>query len=216
MHGFGRVQRDPNEPVFHEHWERRLFGVQLAMLWQGFFNLDEARRATEQIDPGRYLTAPYYEHWLESLENLCVEKGLLSVEELGSEYARLAQEPDQPIGRRSDASLVERLLTVLSGGASTHKATGANPHFSPGDHVRARNMNPKGHTRLPRYVRGKRGVVHRVCGEFPLPDSNAHGLGEDPQFVYTVAFSGEELWSVDAERRQRVYIDLWENYLEPE
>jgi nitrile hydratase len=83
--------------------------------------------------------------------------------------------------------------------------------------VVTRNVHPTGHTRLPRYARGKQGVIHRLQGVQTLPDTNAHGLGEQPEPVYNVLFDGRELWgdSAEAGGNQVLSIDLWESYLEP-
>ena len=95
------------------------------------------------------------------------------------------------------------------------RETGATPRFVPGDPVRTRAMHPHGHTRLPRYARGKRGVVHCCHGIHVFPDTNAHGEGEQPQPLYSVRFDARELWGESAEPNQAVHIDLWESYLLP-
>jgi nitrile hydratase len=95
------------------------------------------------------------------------------------------------------------------------RETGATPRFAPGDPVRTREMHPHGHTRLPRYARGRRGVIHRCHGIHVFPDSNAHGQGEQPQPLYSVRFEARELWGESAEPNEVVHLDLWESYLLP-
>lgn len=205
---FGPIVREENEPTFHTPWERRVFAM--TMLGMGRFDtLDGFRHAIERMDPAHYLESSYYEHWLAALETLAVEKGALSAEELRSGVAttRLPNtEPPLP---------PEAVSVVVSRGAPCDRHTGRmRPRFQVGDRVLAKNINPAGHTRLPRYVRGKQGVIHLVHGTFVYPDTNAHGGGERPQPVYSVRFSARELWGPAAARRDHLHIDLWEDYLE--
>ena len=86
------------------------------------------------------------------------------------------------------------------------------PRFAPGDRVHVRDVHPHGHTRLPRYVRDKAGTVSLVHPAFVFPDTHAHGLGEDPQYVYAVQFLARDLWG---ESDHLVHVDVWESYLEP-
>jgi nitrile hydratase len=103
--------------------------------------------------------------------------------------------------------------TLKRGGFERPSAAPAQ--FQPGAHVRARNIHPKGHTRLPRYVRGHVGVVERVHGAHVYPDSYVAGLGDDPQWLYTVVFDGRDLWGADAEPGVSVSVEAFEPYLEP-
>ncbi|MFN8555885.1 MAG: nitrile hydratase subunit beta [Dehalococcoidia bacterium] len=98
---------------------------------------------------------------------------------------------------------------------STQREPAGTPRFAAGDLIVTRTISPVGHTRLPRYARGKRGTIERVYGTFVFPDTNAHGKGEQPQPVYSVRFDGAELWGADAEPNQVVLLDLWESYLDP-
>ena len=84
-----------------------------------------------------------------------------------------------------------------------------------GDRVRAKNINPLTHTRLPRYVRGRVGTITATHGCHVFPDTNAHGLGEEPQWLYTVSFDGRELWGLDADATLAVSVDAFEPYMEP-
>jgi len=197
MHGFGPVAPEAGEPVFHEQWERRVFAVTLAMGFTGQWNLDKSRHARETMPPGAYLTTGYYEHWLFGLEALLEERGLLE-----GEPARL---------RRLEAGDVSK---ALKAGGPTERETTAAPAFLPGDAVRARNIHPVGHTRLPRYCRGRVGRVERHWGAHVFPDSHAAGKGQDPRHLYSVRFAARELWGPSAAAADSVAIDLWEPYLE--
>jgi nitrile hydratase len=205
---FGSIAREEQEPIFHTPWERRVFAMTLLALGN-MANLDEFRHGVERMDPVHYLSSSYYEHWLAALETLAVEKGILTHEELTTGAAQPAR------GGTIPPLPPEAIPTVLQHGASTQRQTGrTTPRFTPDDRVVARNLNPAGHTRLPRYVRGKQGVIDRVHGTFVYPDTNAHGGGEDPQPVYCVRFEARELWGSATPARDSVYIDLWEDYLE--
>jgi nitrile hydratase len=205
---FGSIVREEPEPIFHTPWERRVFAMSLLALGN-IANLDEFRHGIERMDPVHYLSSSYYEHWLAALETLAVEKGILTPEELTTGAAQTA------CGGTISPLPPEAIPTVLQHGASTQRQTGrTTPHFQAGDHVVARNLNPAGHTRLPRYVRGKQGVIDRVHGTFVYPDTNAHGGGEQPQPVYCVRFEARELWGSATPVHDSVYLDLWEDYLE--
>ena len=215
MHGFGPVVREENEPIFHAEWERTVYGMQRAIRARGLINIDESRHGIERMPPAEYLAASYYERWLSSLERNLVDKGIVTREELESRAALLHDQPDISLPQRDDPDLLKLLTTPVSG-QEQYQREGAAPRYAAGDSVVTRNVHPTGHTRLPRYVRGKRGTIHAVRGCYILPDTHAHGQGEQPQPMYTVCFEGEELWGPSTEPRERVYIDLWESYLEKE
>jgi nitrile hydratase subunit beta len=212
MHGFGPVIREHNEPVFHSEWEKRVFGMTLTAMGRRVCNVDEFRRAIEHMPPADYLAASYYEKWLHALEALLVEKGVVTREELTSGHAA-APAPVKTIGSLDDGN---------GGGVESFDRSAVKlrfdksykPGFKVGDRVVARNFNPEHHTRLPRYARGKRGVIRYDHGVFVFPDTHAHGQGGKPQHVYTVAFEARELWDPDQNRRAPVYLDCWEDYLE--
>jgi nitrile hydratase len=211
MHGFGPVVREENEPYFHVPWERTVNGLMQATVRQRLFNLDEFRRGIEHIAPAHYLEASYYERWIESVAANLVEKGILSDEEIERRSAELAIRR-ATTERHDNPDLVRRVL-----GAPWLPPADAGappPRFAVGDAVLTRNDHPIHHTRIPRYVRGKRGTIHRLQGVQTFPDTNAHGLGRHPQMVYNVRFAGAELWGDSAEPGQALYIDLWESYLE--
>ena len=206
---YGPVKPEENEPIFHAAWEKRVFAM--TMLGMGQLDtLDAFRHAIERMDPAHYLSSSYYEHWLAALETLAVEKGVLTPEELATGVAR-------ETGKRTEGPLPpEAVPAVVQGGAPCNRAAGRlTPRFSVGDQVQARNLNPTGHTRLPRYVRGKNGTIAQVYGTFVYPDTNAHGQGEQPQPLYSVCFTARELWGPDAAATDNLYIDLWEDYLDP-
>jgi nitrile hydratase subunit beta len=206
MDGFGPVVREQNEPVFHAGWERRMYALIGPAMGAAQVNTDEFRHAIERIPPARYLASSYYERWIAAAETILVEHGVVTREEL------LA---------RQDASIDPRLIAnavAAHGPVPIKDKPGSKParaRFAKGDRVRARNLNPSGHTRLPRYVRGKAGVIARDWGVFVFPDTNAHHAGTKPQHCYSVSFDARELWGKPANSRERVYIDLWEDYLEP-
>jgi nitrile hydratase subunit beta len=209
MHGFGAVDRSDDAGTFHHEWERRILGITFCALGAGLFNVDEIRRATESADPLTYLRSVYYERWLYSTEALLKEKGVVSAAELAngrSETPPVNTAP--PVTKDVARMIVER-------GGTSRAADGAAARFRPGDSVVARNINPHSHTRLPRYVRGRRGTVVVDHGIFVLPDSNASGHGPHPQHVYGVRFAARELWGPEASERDTLQIDLFDDYLDP-
>jgi nitrile hydratase beta subunit len=208
--GFGPVVAEADEPVFHADWERRVFGLSLAAGAAGSWNLDQSRFARESIPPARYLASSYYEIWLAGLERLLVEDGMVTPDELAQGRA---DGPAPPGGRRLAAGDVARAMSSRRG--STARPAVRAAQFGPGDAVRARVIHPAGHTRLPRYVRGRTGVVEAVHGCHVFPDHHAAGLGEDPQWLYTVVFDGRELWGADTDPTVAVSVDAFEPYLEP-
>ena len=206
MDGFGKVVPEQNEPVFHADWERRAYALVSLVMGAAQVNIDEFRHAIERIPPARYLASSYYERWIAAAETVLVEHGIATRDEL------LAKE-DAAIDPRQIANAV-----ATHGPAPVKNKPGSKlprARFAKGDRVRARNINPSGHTRLPRYVRGKAGVIARDWGVFVFPDTNAHHAGTKPQHCYSVSFDARELWGKPASSRERLYIDLWEDYLEP-
>jgi len=209
MMGFGPIDPEPDEPVFHARWEQRVFAATLAMGSTGMWNIDMARHARESLHPAHYLTSSYYQIWLAGLTRLLGEMNLVTPEELAS--GRQIEQP-LPVPRVLAAADVDRLM---SKGARTSRESRAPARFRQGDRVRGRNMHPPGHTRLPRYLRGRQGEIVALHGAHVFPDSNAHGGGEDPQWLYTVRFTARELWGEDRNASDSVHADLWEPYLEP-
>jgi nitrile hydratase subunit beta len=216
MHIFGPVKPDPDDRPFHHRWEKSVFALMMASTAHRLFTLDEARAAAERMDPVRYLTAPYYEHWLESIERNLIENGVVSGAELKSKLRSLRRNPRKKPPKAKDPTVTERLLSAIRTRFQVSREQTAPPRFAVGDEVVTLNLNPHGHTRLPRYARGRRGVISRVWGTHVFPDTNALRLGENPQPVYSVRFSAQELWGeAAAEPSQAVYLDLWESYLAP-
>lgn len=207
MHGFGPVDRD--EAVFHDDWEKRVAAMHAAMAVRGRWNIDEFRHGIERMPPADYLRASYYERWLATLETNLIEKGIVTAEEID---ARLAEPSTE---RREDPALAREAVRRRLAPGRPPRREGSAPRFQPGDPVWTRNVHPSGHTRLPRYARGKRGHIDRFHGVDTLPDASAHGRGPSPEPLYSVRFEAAELWGASAEPRQVVYIDLWESYLEP-
>jgi nitrile hydratase len=211
MHGFGPVEAEPNEPVFHAEWERRVFALTLAMGAWRRWNIDTSRYTREQMPPVAYLAATYYERWLWGLEKLLVETGLVTAAEMTRPAAPAAARRGE---LQPGALRAADVASVLRNRRATRRDDPVPPRFKAGDRVIARNLNPLGHTRLPRYVRGHHGVVDRDHGVFVFADTNALGQGEKPQHVYSVRFSGRELWGPAAPARDHVYVDLWDDHLD--
>jgi len=212
MHGFGPVEPEKNEPVFHSRWEGRVLGLTRACGVQGIFNIDEGRHAIERMAPADYLASSYYERWLDRNVRLLVEKGVITREELEQRMAELAAGRD-PAPPHTDPDLQARMVRTLS--ARPHfRQPGPPARFKAGDHVVTRHDAPVGHTRLPRYARGKHGVIARSHGSYIFPDTNAHDGGYQSHPLYSVRFHAAELWGGSAESRAPVHIDLWERYLE--
>ena len=206
--GFGPVELEPEEPVFHAQWEKRVLGMMLCAGALGHWNLDEIRHARENRHPADYYTSSYYEIWQKALERLLIGHGIVSSDELHAGRS-LGPGPDSPRVLTAD-----RVPAMLSRGGPVDRPAGTEARFAVGDTVRTRNINPAAHTRLPRYARGKLGVIEGLPGCHVYPDSNAHGGGEQPQWRYTVRFEGTELWGDNAEPGLAVSIDAWEPYLE--
>ena len=209
MQGMGPVQAEKAEPVFHATWEGRAYAVTRAMgTWQKW-NLDASRYQRELIGPADYFTMSYYERWIVALVELMVKTGLVSSAEVGS------GEPDPGSPKQTPAMMADKVPTLVAKGVPANRDVAVVARFHAGEKVRARNMNPVGHTRLPRYARGRVGTIHRDHGVFVFPDTNALFLGEKPQHVYSVRFAARELWGEQAVAQDSVYIDLWDDYLEP-
>ncbi len=197
MHGFGPVVAEPEdrEPPFHEAWEGVVCGMMLRTLSLGRWSLDRFRFTIESSAPVDYLSRRYFENWFEAVQQLAVEEGLVTEEELAS---GVVSSPVRPVGD------VWRPVFAIDSPAR-HRA---------GDQVRAVNRNPAGHTRQPRYVRGKVGTVVRVAGAEPLPEAAAEDRCE-PQHLYLVRFEAAELWGAEATAKDALFIELWDDYLEP-
>jgi nitrile hydratase len=208
MHGFGAVRIEADEPVFHEQWEGRVLGISRSMGNAGAWNAHGHRDSTERVDPVAYLSASYYERNYLSMVNHLVEMGLIGPDELEAGHSL---RPGPPLPRHLSASDIS---PALRRGRTTRTPTGG-ARFAVGDRVRTVKINPHRHTRLPRYARGRVGVVTAIEGFKPLADAAALGPTEDPQWHYTVLFEGSELWGEGSEPRLSVAIGAAESYLEP-
>jgi nitrile hydratase len=205
MHGLGPIELEPDAPVFHHPWEGRVHALTMASPTRA--NIDAGRHQRELIPGPEYLAMTYYEKWFRSLSELLVKHGMATRKELASGRA----EPGRKGEPRFTAAEVAQ---VLSRPASYVREVADAPAFQVGDMVRCRNLNPTGHTRLPRYARGHVGEVTAHHGAHVFPDANSKGQGEDPRHLYTVRFSARELWGEAASPRDSVSLDLWEPYLE--
>lgn len=208
MQDMGRVSHEKNEPVFHAPWEGRVFALNRAAAAEGKWNLDASRYEIEVIPPADYLRMSYYERWYVRLVELLIKCGMVSRAEIESGKAAAEIPKAKPIVNVANVSSTFAPLDPERAAAKVP------PRFSVGQHVRARNLNPVHHTRLPRYVRGKQGIIQRDHGVFVFPDTNAHFSGENPQHVYSVCFTARELWGDQASARDLVYLDMWDDYLE--
>ncbi|WP_430910721.1 nitrile hydratase subunit beta [Methylobacterium sp. sgz302541] len=209
MMGFGPVVPEPEAVRFHADWEKRVLAVTLAASAAGVWTIDAMRFSRESLPPAEYYGSSYYQIWLKALTNRLIAEGLVTPEEIAT---GTPMEPAKPVPRVLRA---DRVGPALAAGTRYAREPDAAARFAVGDAVRARVINPPTHTRLPRYVRGKVGVVERVQGVFVLPDTNAHDLGETPQWLFTVRFSGTELWGPQADPTLDVSVDAWESYLDP-
>lgn len=209
LDGLGPVVVEQDEPVYHARWEARTLGMMLALAGSGHYNADTFRAARETIPAPRYLTSRYYELWLFAVEQLMRER--VTPDELTATVERLRR-GEVAVPDRRDPALAARLIAGLRAGHST--AGDAPPHrFPVGARVRARNLQPAHHTRLPGYARGRVGVVESHYPAFPIPDRNAYG-DPTPENLYCVRFTARELWGPDADPHGDLMVDLWESYLE--
>ena len=209
MHGFGKVEPEPNEPCFHETWEGRVLAMDRALGRFDLCKIDVDRYWIEKLPPSVYLGASYYEKWLLSFEQLFVHLGVLDAKELAAGHALHPPKPlqTQPMTRTE----------VNAGFArpSYSRPAQTAARFRPADRVRTKNINPVGHTRLPRYARDRIGVIEAVRGCHVYPDAVVSDGRESPQWLYTVVFDARTLWGEDADPTVRVVIEAFEPYLVP-
>lgn len=212
MDGLGPINPEPEtqEPVFHADWERKVLALTLASGALGQWSIDAARHARENRHPLDYLSSRYYELWLKALEKQLVENGLVTADELRSGRAERRVTPDDGL-KVPDR---EAIAAGLARGRSYKLDTALEPRFKAGQQVRVRNAHPPGHTRAPRYARGRIGTVREDYGVYIFADKSAHGI-EEGQHLYSVAFSARELWGPQGAAADRVLIDLWDDHLEP-
>jgi nitrile hydratase subunit beta len=208
LQNMGPIQREKDEPVFHAAWERRIFGIDKSLRHIGKWNLDAWRHQIELLPPADYLRLTYYERWLRADEQLAVKHGLVTPAELET------GSPDPGMAKTTPALTAAVAAQQFGRGIPSSNDPTVPPQFTVGQRVRARNINPPGHTRLPRYARGKTGIITRDHGVYLFPDANAHSEGEQRQHVYSVRFAARELWGDNASPRDSVHLDMWDNYLE--
>jgi nitrile hydratase subunit beta len=208
MDGFGKVEPEPNEPVFHHRWEGRVLAMSRAIGVFRTWTIDTSRYVIELLSPSVYLTSAYYERWFLRNVRLLTERGFIDADEVA---AGRALRPGKSLSRgRFTLADVERVVRRGSYG----RPAPAPARFKVGDRVRVKNIHPTTHTRLPRYARGHVGVIERLHGAHVFPDSAAAGKGEDPQWLYTVRFDAQELWGADADPKLKVSIEAFGPYLE--
>ncbi|HEV7610625.1 MAG TPA: nitrile hydratase subunit beta [Steroidobacteraceae bacterium] len=209
MHGMGAIKEEKDEPVFHATWEGRAYGVTRAMGGWRLWNLDATRFQRELIAPVDYFRMSYYERWIAGLVELMLKNNLVTRAEIESGKS------DSGAPVRTPTFTADKVAAFVSKGMPARRDVTVAASFRANQRVRARNMNPMGHTRLPRYVRGKVGTVDRDHGIFVFPDTNAHFNGEKPQHVYSVRFVARDVWGAEASPRDSIYVDMWDDYLEP-
>lgn len=203
----GAIVPEPESELFHAEWEPRALALTLAMGATGSWNIDASRSARETLP--RYARLSYYQIWLAALEKLMAERGLLQPDEIEAGRALHAPAPVKRVLKAADVP------QALAKGSPAERPTTQPARFSGGQQVRTHAGHVEHHTRLPGYAQGKRGTIERVHGMHVFADANAQGLGEAPQWLYTVRFDGEELWGAAAQPGLAVSIDAWESYLEP-
>ncbi|HEY3909366.1 MAG TPA: nitrile hydratase subunit beta [Stellaceae bacterium] len=208
MHGFGRVEPEPDEPPFHQRWEGRVLAMQRAIGFTGLWTIDAGRAALEALPPLDYLGSSYYRRWFLGLQNRLLQRGLVDADEIAAGHSLRA-------GAALPRTLTEADVAKTQTRGEFARPTNAPARFKEGDRVRARNLNPPTHTRLPRYARGKTGTVEAVRGCHVFPDTAALGAGDNPQWLYTVVFPARELWGPDADPAIKVSIEAFEPYLDP-
>ena len=209
MQDMGPVEREKNEPVFHQRWEGRVFGMMWLASAGSKWSVDAMRNAIERIAPADYLRFSYYEKWFAALVDLVTSRGLVTRSEVESGKPAAGSAKATPVVNAAGVP------AVIARGNPVKRDVPVAARFAVGQRVRGRNINPPTHTRLPRYARGKLGTIERDHGVFVFADSNAHFQGEKPQHLYTVRFAARELWGEQAPARDGVYVNLWDDHLEP-
>jgi nitrile hydratase len=208
MHGMGPVRIERDEPVFHEAWEKRVFAMRLACIFHRKWNGNMNRYAVERMPPADYLAATYYERVLFGLQTLLVEQELVSASEIASGKAEARAQVNAVLATSG-------IETLLRNRIRARRDEDVPPRFKSGERIVARNMHPAGHTRLPRYARGRAGVIERDYGVYVFPDTSAMTGDPKPQHLYDVRFSARELWGPHASARDSVHMSLWDDHLDP-
>jgi nitrile hydratase beta subunit len=222
MDGLGPIPIEKNEPLFHSRWESRVRCISmLANRRKKYYWVDDSRHAQERMDPVFYLAARYYQRWLLGAETLLQERGVVTGKELADRMEQILPghsfRPELEAYRRVRpyVSSTTRREVIETTSGTQNKGETVAPRFAPGAVVTAKEMAPLGHTRVPRYIRGKTGVIEAIHGLFVLPDARVNAGVDIYQTVYRVRFEARDLWGKDASPRDKVLIELWEDYLEP-
>lgn len=210
LDGFGEVVSGPGtEAPFHAPWEGRVLAMTRCLQGAGAWNIDQFRSRIERLPPHVYLSSSYYMKWFLQAEWHCLEHGLVTSEELAAGHA-MTSAPSLPRATVTRDDIGRVLVRP-----SYARPPGAPPLFRVGERIRAKNMHPKHHTRLPRFVRGHIGLIERIQGCHVFPDAVVARAEEDPQWLYTVVFESQELWGGDGESGVDVSVEAFEPYLEP-
>jgi nitrile hydratase beta subunit len=212
-HGFGVPDVEQQEPTFHERWEAAVFTMLRAARAAGAVrNSDQFRHAIERIEPAAYLAHGYYGRWLGGIETLLVEARVIDRTALDARVRACGGDAGALVAARPDPS--REPVAYPPQGPGSQRDVARTARWSLEARVRTRAYPVPGHTRLPAYARGRIGTIVALHGGWIFPDTNADGLGEQPEHLYTVAFSGAELWGAGSEPDTRVHLDLFESYLE--
>ncbi len=204
---FGPINPDANEPLFHDAWEKRVLAMTVCIGASGEWNLDQGRFTRESLPPVDYLSIGYYRIWLTALERLLIRRNLVSLAEMESGHSIDKAKSVKRVLR------AEELDAVLRAGAPVDRPASSPEVFAKGDCVRIENQHKAGHTRLPSYIRGHVGIVHKIHGCHVFADDNALGTGENPQWLYNIKFKAQDLWGEARRQAAFVHVDCWEPYL---
>ena len=216
VRGFGPIDRDRNEEVFHAFWEAKVFANNLVLGPQRIHDPHGFRSSIENLDRDTYLHASYYERWRLAIESALIKSGLVTQRELEARTKFYRDHPESLVPRHEDLILLKKLTSAMTTLRSPRLLeSDTRPRFQTGDRVKVRGQSTAGHTRLPGYVRGKNGIVQRIYGIHKFQDVSPDGtsLG-GPQPLYSICFEAFELWGASAGANETVYIDLWESYLQ--
>ena len=206
MDGFGPIVIERDEPVFHAAWEGRVYAIRGHLV-------GSVRATIERMPPAQYLATSYYEKWLWAKTQNLLANGAFTQAELDAQIAYFSVHPDAEPPRRDDPIAAQKAVALSLQPVSHRHNIGASHAYQIGEHVRAKNIHPRGHTRLPRYVRGKQCVIVKTYGIQEFDDGWPYEKSP-PQPLYNVRFEGQELWGESAEPKSVVYLDMWESYLE--
>ncbi|MFC1578937.1 nitrile hydratase subunit beta [Pseudomonadota bacterium] len=216
MHGFGAIDTDEDGQAFHAEWEGRVFALNIALMAATGQSLDAGRAGIERLPPAEYLSLLYFGRWFNALCRSLAASGVFTAEQMQDiQQGKIPNLRIMTPVAGAAGQTPSRGVDLVMQGRSPQREIARQPALEIGDRVRGRNMHPRTHTRMPRYVRGHLGMVIAWRGAHVFPDSNALGLGQDPGHLYSVRFSAAELWGEAAHPLDSVTVDLWESYLEP-